>query len=158
VTIAEEGEIAPVESSLGSLEAVRSGRRVSLRLTMGRETLEIVGPEGRTELSIVLTERGPKLVIETADVEIRTVNHVVVDCESLEVKARGALTLEGGTTSIVAARGDVDLKANDAIKLVGEQIRLNCDGPEKVPPWMEKELEAQLVRALRDKASPGRDE
>ena len=76
-------------------------------------------------------------------------NRIAVACENFEVSAREGVSLAGARTSLTATAGDVEITANDYVKVVGEQIRLNCDGPERVPGWMEKEISAQLNRTLR---------
>ncbi len=142
-----EGAIVPSggqAAATAALLAPRSGRTVRLSLSLGQERLEILGPQGATELSVVLTENGPKLVFESADVHIVAANGVAVDCRTFEVRAKEELKLAGASTTIEARAGDVTMTANDCVSLVGEQIRLNCDGPDEVPPWMQRELAAQL--------------
>jgi hypothetical protein len=145
--------VAPIEEGVASLVAPLSGRQVRLRLTLGKETLEIVGPGGATELSIVLTDRGPKLILDAADIQINTVNRIAVACESFEVRARDDLSLSGAQASLIAREGDAAITANDHVRVVGEQIRLNCDAPDRVPAWMQSEIAAQLLRAARGPAS-----
>ncbi len=144
--------VPPSEAVAPALVAPVSGRQVRLRLTLGKETLEIVGPGGATELSIELTERGPRLVLEAADIQINTVNRIAVDCESFEVRARDELSLSGAQASLIARDGDAAITANDYVRVVGEQIRLNCDTPDQVPAWMQSEIAAQLQRAARGPA------
>jgi hypothetical protein len=144
---------APSDGALPSIVAPLSGRQVRLRLTLGKETLEIVGPGGATELSIVLTERGPRLILDAADIQINTVNRIAVACESFEVRARDDLSLSGAQASLVAREGDAAITANDYVRVVGEQIRLNCDAPDRVPAWMQSEIAAQLQRAARSPAA-----
>lgn len=141
-----------------TLAAPQSNRTVRLSLVLGQERLDIIGPEGATELSVILTEHGPKLVFESADIQIVTPNKVAVECRSFEVKAHEELELSGATASIKARRGDVKVEASDRVSLVGEQIRLNCDGPDQVPGWMHRELAAQLISTVMPSLVPRRDQ
>jgi hypothetical protein len=131
---------------------------VRLGLSLGQERLDIVSPSGKVELTVVLTENGPKLVFESADIQIVTPNHIAVECQTFEVKAKDELRLAGASTSIAARSGDVRIEANDRVRLVGEQIRLNCDGPDQVPPWMQRELAAELASTIMPSLIPRRDQ
>jgi hypothetical protein len=148
---------SPSGETCETLVAPRSNRTVRLNLSLGQERLEIVGPQGATELSVILTETGPKLIFESADVQIVTPKKIALDCQRFEVRAQEEIQLSGATTSIQARKGDVRIDANDKVSLVGEQIRLNCDGPDEVPQWMQRELAAHLLSAAMPSLVPRRD-
>jgi hypothetical protein len=137
--------------------ATRSHRTVRLSLQLGQERLEIVSPLGATELTVILTEHGPKLIFEAADIQIVTPGDVAVACRSFEVKAHEQVRISGAATSIEARTGDVKVLANDRVSLVGEQIRLNCDNPDQVPQWMQRQLAAELAAAAMPSLVPRRD-
>lgn len=154
VGMAEGAKTSPADATL---TAPRSHRTVRLGLSQGQERLDIVSPSGKIELTVVLTDHGPKLVFESADIQIVTPNHIAVECQSLEIKAKDELCLAGASTNIAARSGDVKIEANDRVRLVGEQIRLNCDGPDRVPPWMQREIAAELASTLMPSLVPRRD-
>ena len=102
------------------------------------------------ELQIELTETGPRLRFESADVELASSGTVSVDCERFEVRAeqsivhktrgyyaqavggdtvlyaKGQLHTKAESTIIETTRGDTVITANDDVKLEGERIKLNC--------------------------------
>ncbi len=148
----------PMAASSSALTAPRSGRTVRLSLSLGQERIDIVSPSGKAELTVILTEAGPKLVFESADIQIVTPKQLAVQCQSFEVKATEEVRLVGAATSIEARSGDVKIEANDRVRLMGEQIRLNCDNPDQVPPWMQRELAAELVSTIMPSLVPRRDQ
>jgi hypothetical protein len=46
------------------------------------------------------------------------------------------LRLDGGEIALTARAGDVALRANDDVRVHGEQILLNCDRDAPVPAWV----------------------
>lgn len=127
--------------------ALPSGRAVEVTAHGGLERLRVVGRGGRVELTVVLTDAGPRLVFESADVEIKSVGAVTVDCERFAVNARTEASLRAEEVRVEATRGDVAVRANDAVKLDGEEVLMNCDANDEVPPWMRDTLGAQLTKA-----------
>ena len=123
-----------------------AGRVLHLAAAADGDRLEVLGGDGRVELRVTLTPEGPLLSFESASLELRAAKQVRVDCESFEVRARDTALLQAGTTHIEATRGRVEVRANDEVSLVGEQVRLNCDKPDDVPAWLEQELGARLDR------------
>ena len=75
-----------------------------------RSLVRLEGPRGIC-LAIEITEAGPVLRF---------------DGPGLAFHAAGALTISADTVSIQARRGDVQLTANDDVKLNGERVLLNC--------------------------------
>ncbi len=124
-----------------------SGRAVEVSVAGGDERLRVVGRGGRVELTVVLTDAGPRLVFESAELELRSAGAVTVDCARFAVKAREEATLTAESVTVEATRGDVRVKANDAVALDGEEVRMNCDRPDDIPPWMRDALAAQFVSA-----------
>lgn len=122
-----------------------SGRKVEVTAEDGRERVVVVGRDNTVELTVVLTERGPRLVFEAAEMEFRATGAVSVDCARFDVRAREEATVTAGRAAITATRTDVDLRANDNVIVVGEQVRLNCDKPDVVPAWMQRVLAARAA-------------
>lgn len=143
-----------------------SGYGVRTEERAGGDLLEIVAPDGRVCLQIVLTPEGPRVQIESAALHVRTHGALQLECEALAVHARESISLrsDGGVSieagvdlvanagrmieteawgqEIRARRGDVHLEANDDVLLDGERVRLNS-------PRTPKELAALArVRGL----------
>ncbi|WP_394845068.1 hypothetical protein LZC95_49450 [Pendulispora brunnea] len=127
--------------------ALPSGRSIEVQRTGSHETLRVVGNGGRVELTVHLTDAGPKLVFEAADIELHAAHTVSVACERFEVQAREEARIVAQQAAIETTAGDIALRANDNVVVVGEQIRLNCDKPDEIPPWMQEEFAARLASA-----------
>jgi hypothetical protein len=97
---------------------LRSAQRESLALEGGycaatdasRATLTVCGPAGDVILRLRFSAGGARLELEQPD---------------LTLSVAGRLQLEGETVAVRARRGDVELEANDDVRLRGERIRLN---------------------------------
>lgn len=123
-----------------------SGRAVEVSTEGGAERLRVRGRGGRVELTVVLTDAGPKLVFESADVEIRSVGAVTVDCDRFAVNARSEASMRAEEVRVEATLGNVAVLANDVVTLDGEEVRMNCDKPDDIPPWMRDALSAKFVK------------
>jgi hypothetical protein len=134
-----------VECSPRDSMTLASGRRVEVAQHPDGERLTVTGRGGRVELTVVLTEQGPRLVFESAEIELTASRRVAIACESLDVHASQTATIAAGRVEMRAEKSDVDLRANDRVVLVGEEVRLNCDTPDTVPQWMHAALGAKMV-------------
>ncbi len=104
--------------------------------------LNIVGSDGNLSLSIQITTAGPVLKIGGGTLTIQAEGNLAIDAERVSIHSRKdmALTTDGNIhieaegdlyskargQMITADLGDIDIKANDDVKLDGERIRLNC--------------------------------
>ena len=75
-----------------------------------REKLTITAPGGEVLLRLTFSAEGARLELDQPD---------------LTLSVAGRLRLEGETVAVRARRGDVELEANDDVRLRGERIRLN---------------------------------
>lgn len=120
-SITESVEIAPAAPLMG-LEArldLPSGRTIECTdAEPGGELVTIRSPEGRVELEVRLTDQGPVLRFEAAALDLEAAGPIRARCRSFEVTAEDA--------TITATRGDVQLRANDDVRLNGERVKLNC--------------------------------
>jgi len=111
-----------------------SGRAVEARAGDGGDRITVRAATGEVELEVVFTERGPLLRFRAADLELAATGAVRVDCDRFHVRAAqgivqetgGELTLAGRSARIEAERGDVEIQANDEVRLNGERVKLNC--------------------------------
>jgi hypothetical protein len=85
------------------------GGHLATRDAEGR-SLTITGPSGAVLLRLIFGLEGVRLELEQPD---------------LTVSVAGRLELEGETVAVRARRGDVQIEANDDVRLRGERIRLN---------------------------------
>jgi hypothetical protein len=100
------------------------------------------GPDGRVSLSIEVTANGPILRFDGPGLAIETTGPLAINAETLSLHGRQGLTLSSGgdagiqiagslessarIQTIRAELGDVCLKANDDVRLIGERVLLNC--------------------------------
>ena len=127
-----------------------SGRVVTARVEQGEERVTIQSRDGLVELEVRLTPEGPVLRFRAADIELSSKGDVRVDCDRFEVRAAreivhktegdlkqevggdaslhagGELSQKARRARIEAERGDVEIEANDDVRLLGERIKLNC--------------------------------
>ena len=106
------------------------------------DVLSIVAQNGRVSLSIEVTKDGPVLRLEGSNLTIETDAALAIDADTVALHGRRgmALSTDGNLTihaagdlctnarrqKINAELGDVDIRANDDVKLDGERIRMNC--------------------------------
>ena len=104
--------------------------------------MQFLAPGGAVTLSVLLTEAGPVLRFEGASLVLQASGSLAIDAEHLHLRGRAGMTLEtagdlalqakGDLNSaariqnITATLGDVNVQANDDVKLVGERVRVNC--------------------------------
>jgi len=115
------------------------GQRLELR-TEGNESIVSISASGTNVLSIRITEQGAELVFEDG-IRMHTKGDVSIDGDRVTFRAReefriesegdvsihaeGDLNTEGRIQNVRAKLGNVNLKANDDVKLRAERILLN---------------------------------
>jgi len=104
--------------------------------------LQLVGADGVVTLSIHVTEEGPVLHVAGSALKILAEGSLAIDAQTVALYGREGLSLSTGgdvvieaegdlrsrarTQQMTATLGDVDIYANDDVKLDGERIRMNC--------------------------------
>ena len=124
-----------------SVLELSGGQTLVIDRTADGETLELVSPDGVVQLVVDVTPTGPvlrfdsslriqasgALELDAARVAIRGTDGVTIESGTdVRIVARGDLDTEARVQHITARTGNVELKANDDVKLKGERIRLNC--------------------------------
>lgn len=121
--------------------ALAGGHRLQIEATPGGSLLRLSGGAGATLLSLLITERGPVLQLEGA-LTIAATGDIALEGERVGIRGRAGVAISSGgdlrtsaagdlvsearTQSLRSTLGDVDIKANDDVRLKGERIRLNC--------------------------------
>lgn len=126
-----------------SLGVDRRARGVSLRLRHPEQA--------PVDVEITITPRGPVIRARASALEIDAAEDIVARCErfsinateSVSVRAReitqqasGALHCTGAEVDVVANAGDVRVRANDDVQLLGEEILLNCEREPPLAAWI----------------------
>ncbi len=131
--------------------AMSSGRTVVAEQDSTGERLVVRSPSGEVELQIAFNEQGPVLRFRSAELALESKGAVEVDCDRFRVRAKRGIehrtggnlkeVVDGNRSSVVrksattiardvtieSARGNVDITANDDVKVLAERIKLNCD-------------------------------
>lgn len=105
------------------------------------QILRIRTPDGRAGLAITITSAGIRLDVTGGDLTLHTQGALSIDAEELSLhgrksvaisttgdatlRAEGDLHTEGRIQNIRARLGNVNVQANDDVKLLGERVRLN---------------------------------
>jgi hypothetical protein len=107
------------------------------------DLVQLLDAEGRLALSIEVTKDGPVLQLDGSQLTIRATGDLAIEAEHLklhgrkgvllasdqdvDVRAVGDLNSRARIQNITADLGNVNVKANDDVKLQGERIKMNCD-------------------------------
>jgi hypothetical protein len=80
-----------------------------------------------------------------ASLEVESDDELVARCRTFRVEARDDIQLSAGGTlqaagrrvDVEATHGSARVRANDDVQLLGENVLLNCEGPNpEVPSWV----------------------
>ncbi|WP_394844460.1 hypothetical protein LZC95_46325 [Pendulispora brunnea] len=135
-----------------TIELVPQGGGAQLRVVnaaSGRNDLEI---------DIVVTDAGPTVRVRARTIELDATDEVAVHCKNFTVDAREAIALRAGSDMNIAASalemkahvGNVTVRANDDVQLLGEQVLLNCDREPPIPPWVPVRTGPEQLLARED--------
>ena len=124
-----------------SLELSGRQRMVVVRRPDG-DLVQFLSRQGEITLSVQLTEQGPVLRFEGASLVLQAAGSLSVEAENLHLhgrksvslstdgdlglRAAGDLTSEARIQNLTATLGNVNVRANDDVKVLGERIRMNC--------------------------------
>lgn len=127
------------------MREVRLRGRQTLHFEKGTEMdlIQLRDSHGRVTLSIEVTDAGPVLRFEGEALQIRAAGALMVEAEDLSLHGRSHLSLTTGGSLDVAAEGDlssqarvqqiratlgnVNIAANDDVRIDGERVMVNCD-------------------------------
>jgi hypothetical protein len=116
-------------------------RRLAVERRPGGEILRVEGPDGAVLLEVELGPAGPVLRLGTPGLTLRTDGDLAIEAERLSLRGRSGVEIESGAGAALRADGDletsgrvqkirarlgnVEVRANDDVKLNGERILLN---------------------------------
>lgn len=139
---------APVEAAS---VALTSGRRYEISAAPEGDRLTVVGRKGEVLLRVTMTDNGPLLSFESAEIEVAATRRLALSADEIEVGARRAMRthvggdshehvagtrhvhvagedrLEAGAVALQASERGVEVRAMGRIALDGEHIGLNDD-------------------------------
>ena len=112
------------------------------------------------QIEITMTARGPLVRAAATSLVIDAAEEISARCERFSIEARdtvelraresvqcasGGIRSEAAAIDMQATLGDVRMRANDNVQLLGEQVLLNCEREAPVPEW---EAAQESLRAL----------
>ena len=116
--------------------------QLTIERRVSDSVLRILSPSGSVSLTIELTADGPILRFDGLNVRIESSGDLAIGARRLAlhgreavsittdgdaaVRAAGDLTTEARVQNISARLGNVNVKANDDVRLRGERVKLNC--------------------------------
>ncbi len=108
-----------------------SGRSMVVRMDSEGEQIEIRSPAGELDLRIVLTSAGPVVTLRGARLEVDSAE-VAFRCRTFDVHATERLRVSSEGEVQIAA-DEMRLTAEHDIHLNGAYLRLNCTADEASP-------------------------
>jgi hypothetical protein len=130
-----------MEAITETLELIGNQKLVVERCP-SNNVLKLISSEGRICLSISLTADGPVLRFDGPSLLLESTGDLAVDARRVAIHGReevvitsggdaaicvaGDLNTEARVQNISARLGNVNVKANDDVRLRGERIKLNC--------------------------------
>ena len=123
--------------------ALQGGHQLALVRAREQDLLHIRDSGGQTVLTVEVTDRGPVLRFEGASLAIEARGDLSISAETLRLCGRSELALESQGDvrldtpgdlhatarihNIRASLGNVNIGANDDVRLNGERVLVNCD-------------------------------
>jgi hypothetical protein len=109
-------------------------RRLVLRREGGGDALTLLERDGKVAVTVTITPEAVTLSLGGAKLEIEVEQSLAIAAQSIALHGRegvsitteGALATRGRSQSITSTHGNVEVEANDDVKLDGERILLNC--------------------------------
>lgn len=121
--------------------ALTASHMLEVARAEGRDVLRVLTPDGRAGVHITITPQGIALHVAGGDLTLRSDGALNLQAETLALHGKrgvsitsegdarmevtGDLTTEARIQNIRARLGNVNVTANDDVKLAGERIRLN---------------------------------
>jgi len=122
--------------------ALVGGQCLVVEKQIASNVLKLIAADGQLCLSIRITPDGPVLMFEGGNLAIESSGVLALTADRIAIHAREGLSLttdgdmdfksggdshsEARTQNVTACLGNVNLKANDDIRLIGERVRVNC--------------------------------
>ncbi len=138
----EKKKEADNKSASKEVLAFKNGCRLILEQRGGNEVVQLMSHSGEIAISIHMKEEGPVIRLTGASVELQATKKISFESPSIELNAQEIIKIsskgdyhqeiEGDVHSaariqhIKADLGNVNIEANDDVRLNGERVKLNC--------------------------------
>lgn len=147
----DEAEQRTDNQPLRELAPFENGYRIIVDERPNQERIQIANGLGKVEITIIMSAAGPVIRLSGSTIELQAKEQLSLVSPKISLCAEEEIHLhtkgdfkqlvEGDLQQVVSgnadrsaqvqhlvsALGDVNIKANDNVKLDGERIKLNCD-------------------------------
>jgi len=131
------------EETLPAVQTVplQAQARLEIETLPGRNLIRLIGSDERVQLTLEITPQGPVLRFEQG-LALQTAGPLAIAAESVAIHGRDGLLLSCGGDAqfeiqgdltqrarihnVEAVLGNVNIKANDDVRLNGERVKVNC--------------------------------
>ena len=96
-----------------------------MRTYNGSDVILIHSPEGKLQVRITLTDKGPVLSLAGARLELESLDIVAVRCRKFEVNATESACI-AGEASVRISGQDLSFRAKADARVEGERVLFNC--------------------------------
>ena len=102
-----------------------SGRQVLVHAKEKEEILEIVEPGGEMVMAVRLTDKGPVVSVQAAQLELKSTETIELEAKKIRIKAQEEASIESEGTLKIESSKNMDVNSEDEIRVVGKMIHLN---------------------------------
>jgi len=102
-----------------------SGRQVLVHTDEKEEVLEIVERGGEMVMTVRLTDEGPIVRVQAAQLELKSTETIALEAKKIRIKAQEETSIESEGTLKIESSKNIDVKSEDDIRVVGKMIHLN---------------------------------
>lgn len=108
-------------------DAIRfeSGRAVRRATNEGGEWIEVVEANGQVVLSVELTEKGPRIVIEGTTLALKATESISLQAKHVAIEAEETAALTSAGALSISSVQDMKIHADEEIRATGKMIWLN---------------------------------
>lgn len=105
--------------------ALTSGRRYELSAEPEGDRLTVVGRRGEVLLRVTMTDRGPLLSFESAEIEIAAARRLALSADEIAVEARKGMstTVGGDARETVAGTRHAAIRGEDRVEAAAVQVQ-----------------------------------
>ena len=112
------------ESTKKSLQ-LDSGRQILVYSDEKEEILEIVERGGEMVMAVRLTDKGPIVRVQAAQLELKSTETISLDAKKVRIKAQEEASIESEGRLKIESSKNMDVNSEDDIRVVGKMIYLN---------------------------------
>lgn len=102
-----------------------SGREVVIDHSEKEELIRIIEKEGQISLTVRMTEAGPVITIEGAQLALKSVDKITLEAKKIEMVAEEETTIASKGALNIESEKKMDIKSKDDIRVEGKLIHLN---------------------------------